>query len=70
MKKKNQENENQIQKKNKDYGTKNEIEKKKTLRVKSYISSNFELKGKIEKKNQIHKRIQNKNKIQENEDQI
>jgi len=44
--------------------------KKKTLRVKSYISSNFELKGKIEKKNQIHKRIQNKNKIQENEDQI
>ena len=28
MKKKNQENENQIQKKNKDYGTKNEIEKK------------------------------------------
>jgi hypothetical protein len=44
--------------------------KKKTLRVKSYISSNFELKGTIEKKNQIHKRIQNKNKIQENEDQI
>jgi len=53
--KKNQENENQIQKK-KDYGTKDEIEKK-ILRVKSYISSNFELKGKIEKKNQIHKRI-------------
>jgi hypothetical protein len=48
-------NENQIQKK-KDYGTKDEIEKKK-LRVKSYISSNFELKGKIEKKNQIHKKI-------------
>jgi hypothetical protein len=56
-------------KKKKDYGTKDEIEKK-ILRVKSYISSNFELKGKIEKKNQIHKRIQNKNKIQENEDQI
>jgi hypothetical protein len=53
--KKNQENENQIKKK-KDYGTKDEIEKK-ILRVKSYISSNFELKGKIEKKNQIHKRI-------------
>jgi hypothetical protein len=42
--------------KKKDYGTKDEIEKK-ILRVKSYISSNFELKGKIEKKNQIHKRI-------------
>jgi hypothetical protein len=27
------------------------------------MSSNFELKGKIENKNQIHKRVQNKNKI-------
>ena len=41
----------------------------KTLRVKPEISSNFKLKGKIKKKNQIHKVIQNKNKNQENKDQ-
>jgi hypothetical protein len=36
--------------------------KKKTLRDKPKISSSFELKGKIKKKNQIHKRTKNKNK--------
>jgi hypothetical protein len=39
------------------------------LRVKPEISLNFELKGKIEKENQINKIIQNKNKNQENKDQ-
>jgi len=32
------------------------------LKAKLEISSNFELNGKIEKKNKIHKGIQNKNK--------
>jgi hypothetical protein len=38
------------------------------LRAKFEISSNSELKGKINKKDQIHKRIQNKNKNKENKD--
>jgi len=37
------------------------------LRAEFGISSNLEFKGKIEKKNQIHKIIQNKNKNPENE---
>jgi len=40
------------------------------LKAKLEISSNFELNEKIEKKDKIHKGIQNKNKNKKNDDQI